>query len=289
MRLREIRKDAGLTGRALAQLIGAHFTKVSRIENGGQTPSDEYIRAWCTACSAQDQIPDLIASVRAIESMYLEWRRQTRAGLKQLMLTPIPLYDRTKLFRIYEHNAIPGLFQTAGYSAAILSYFVNFLDIPDDVDAAVEARMERQRVIYSGNRRFAVVLEEQAIRARVGGSDVMVGQLDRILAVMSLPRVSLGIIPLRRTRRAFATVGFWIYDDSLVGVEIPTAKIEITQPREIQLYVKMFDQLRQSAVYGPEARAIIAGAIADLAADDRTAERPTRMTKGCTANPPSGD
>ncbi|WP_424232339.1 helix-turn-helix domain-containing protein [Actinophytocola sp.] len=38
-RLREIRKGAGLTGRALAVGIGCHFTKVSRIENGGQAPT----------------------------------------------------------------------------------------------------------------------------------------------------------------------------------------------------------------------------------------------------------
>jgi hypothetical protein len=67
-----------------------------------------------------DQITDIIASARAIESMYVEWRRQTRAGMKRLMLKPVPLYERTRLFRIYEHSTIPGLFQTAAYSAAIL-------------------------------------------------------------------------------------------------------------------------------------------------------------------------
>ena len=72
VRLREIRKDAGLTGRALAAAIGCHFTKVSRIENGGQTPSEPYLRALCVACRAEDQVVDLIASMRAIESMYLE-------------------------------------------------------------------------------------------------------------------------------------------------------------------------------------------------------------------------
>jgi transcriptional regulator with XRE-family HTH domain len=41
LRLRVIRKDAGLTGRALATAIGCHFTKVSRIENGNQAPSEE--------------------------------------------------------------------------------------------------------------------------------------------------------------------------------------------------------------------------------------------------------
>ncbi len=80
------------------------------MENGGQTPSEENIKAWCRTCRAEDQVSDLITSARTIESMYVEWRRQTRAGMKRLMLSSVPRYERTKLFRIYEHNIIPGLF-----------------------------------------------------------------------------------------------------------------------------------------------------------------------------------
>jgi hypothetical protein len=196
--------------------------------------------------------------------MYVEWR-QTRAGMKRLMLSSVPRYERTKLFRIYEHNIIPGLFQTAAYSAAMLSYFIDFLDTPNDLDAAVEARMERQRIVYSGNRRFVVVLEEHAIRTRVGNLDTMSGQLDRLLGIVSLPRVSLGIIPAVATHKVFTSVGFWIYNDAMVRVETPTASLEITQPREIRLYATMFEQLQQPAVYGAEARALVTGAMADLA------------------------
>ncbi len=79
VRLREIRKEAGLTGRPLAVSICCHFTKISRIGDGSQAPSEENVKVWCQACNAVGQIPDLIATVRAIESMYVEWRRQTRA------------------------------------------------------------------------------------------------------------------------------------------------------------------------------------------------------------------
>ncbi|MGH3940041.1 MAG: helix-turn-helix domain-containing protein [Pseudonocardiaceae bacterium] len=264
VRLREIRKEANLTGRELAVDIGCHYTKISRIENGGQVPSAENIKAWCRTCRAEDQIPDLIATARTIESMYVEWRRQTRSGMRRLMLSSAPLYERTKLFRIYEHNIIPGLFQTAEYSATMLSYFIDFLGAPNDLDAAVEASMERQRIVYSGNRRFVVVLEEQAIRTRVGNLDTMSGQLDRILGMMSLPRISLGIITGTAPRKVFASVGFWIYDDVMVGVETPTASLEVTQPREVQLYATMFEQLQRSAVYGAEARALVTRAMADL-------------------------
>lgn len=244
--------------------VGCHFTKISRIENGGQAPSEDIIKAWCRACNTERQIPDLLATARAIESMYVEWRRHTRAGMKHLMLNPVPLYERTTLFRIYEHSAIPGLLQTAEYSAAILAYYIEFLDAPNDLDAALRARMERQKIIYSGNRRFFVLLEENALRARVGSLDTMAGQLDRLLATMSLPRVSLGVIPQAALRTTFTQVSFWIYDNGMVGVETPTAKLEITQPREIRLYTTMFDHLRQSAVYGGQARALITRAITDL-------------------------
>ncbi|MGH3971898.1 MAG: helix-turn-helix domain-containing protein [Pseudonocardiaceae bacterium] len=265
IRLREFRNGAGLTGRALAVAVRCHYTKISRIENGSQAPSEENIKAWCRACRAEDQIPDLIATARSIESMYVEWRRQTRAGMRRLMLSSVPLYERTKLFRIYEHNIVPGLFQTAEYSAAMLSYFIDFLGTPNDLDAAVEASMERQRIVYSGSRRFVVVLEERAIRARVGNLDTMAGQLDRLLGMMSLPRVSLGIIPEAASHKVFASVGFWIYDDVMVGVETPTAFLEVTQPREVRLYATMFEQLQQSAVYGAEARALVTRAMAELA------------------------
>lgn len=77
--------------------------------------------------------------------------------------------------------------------------------------------MERQRIVYSGNRRFVVVLEERAIRARVGNLYTMSGQLDRLLGMMSLPRVSLSIIPETAPRKVFTSVRFWIYDDVMVG------------------------------------------------------------------------
>jgi Domain of unknown function (DUF5753) len=50
--------------------------------------------------------------------------------------------------------------------------------------------MERQQILYIGTRRFAFVLEEQTLHTRVGDTEVMLGQLDRVLAVMFLPRTS---------------------------------------------------------------------------------------------------
>lgn len=263
-RLREIRADANLTGRALAATCEWHFTKISKLEHGAQAPSEQDIRAWCHACGAEDQVLDLIATVRAIESMYVEWQRHLRAGLKSVQTSSVPLYERTKLFRVYENTVIPGLFHTAEYAAVIFRFWNGFLDLPGDVDDAVAGRMERQRVLYTGARRFAFVLEEQTLRTRVGDTDVMLGQLDRVLAVMSLPRVSLGIIPASGQRHCLAQGSFWIFDEARVHVEGTSAGLDITQPREIGVYAKAFGLLQQSAVYGQAARGLIQQALAEL-------------------------
>ena len=258
VRLRELRREAGLTGRSLAAALGWHFTRVSKLEHGVQAPTGADIRDWCRVCRADDQVPDLLATLRTVESAYLEFRRQARAGMKRVLgAHTVALYDRTTLFRIYEHNVIPGLFQTADYSAAMLAFWIEFLETPNDLDAAVAARMERQRVLYRRDKRFVVVLEEQALRTWFGTAETQAGQLDRLLAVMSLPTVSLGIIPMMTERPAVASAGFWIFDNFLAALETPTASIEVTRPQEIELYARMFDRLLAAAVHGKAARALI--------------------------------
>jgi len=263
-RLREIRRDAGLSGRALAAATRQHFTRVSKIEHGVQPPTDKDIRDWCRACDAEEQVPDLIATARVVESAYLEFRRQARAGMKRVVgAHTLALYERTSQFRIYEHNVIPGLFQTAAYCAAMLSFWIGFLETPADLDAAVAARMERQKVIFEAGKRFAVVLE-QALRTWFGTAEVQAGQLGRLLEMMSVPTVSLGIVPLMTERTGVASAGFWVFDDSLVALETPTASIEVTRPQEVELYARMFEHLRGAAVFGAAARGLIIRALGEL-------------------------
>lgn len=265
LRLRELRKDAGLSGRDIAAATGWHFTRVSKMENGVQGLSDLDIRMWCAACGANDEVPDLIAQARTVESMYMEFRRQTRAGLKQLIQSLAAIHERTDRFLVYEHNVIPGIFQTAGYARVLLSFWIEFLDTRNDLDAAVEARMASQSVIYRSDKRFSVILEEAAVRTQFGSPETMAGQLDRLMSVMSLPNVSVGIVPLRSDRKVVGSTGFWIYDDKLVQLETPTASIDVTQPQEISLYLRMFERLRQPAIYGREARALIVSILDEIA------------------------
>ena len=263
-RLREIRIHAGLSASDLAERAGWPRSKVSKIEHARQAPSVGDIAAWCEHGGASEQVPDLVASLHAVEGMWIEWRRLQGTGLAKLQDSFVPLFERTRQLRVYEAGVVPGLFQTPEYARARMRRVIEFNGIPDDIEQAVQARMDRQRVVYSGDHTFAVVLEEAALYARIGDTDMMAGQLGRLITVSSLPRVSLGIIPRGVDRTMWASPGFWIYDDERVIVETPSAQLTITQPREVALYARTFAELSSMAVLGAAARRLVTEAISAL-------------------------
>jgi transcriptional regulator with XRE-family HTH domain len=263
-RLRDIRKDAGLTGREMAFRCDWHPAKSSRIENAKTPPSDADIRAWCRVCGAEDQTADLIAASRTADSMYIEWRRLHKAGIRGYQESSIPLYERTRQFRVYCSNVVPGLLQTPEYATALLSAISEFQGTPNDAAEAAAARLARSHVIREGDHRFALLVEEAILRYRIGSPEVMAGQLGYLLSVMSLPSVSFGVIPFTATRRMWTLETFMIFDDSRVEVETLSAAVTITSPGEIGVYVKAFGELADQAVYGAPARTLVTAAIEGL-------------------------
>ncbi|MFG2794004.1 Scr1 family TA system antitoxin-like transcriptional regulator [Streptomyces sp. NPDC048419] len=262
-RLRDLRKSAGLTVTELASRCNWHHAKTSRIENARTAPTATDIRLWCRACELPGQAEDLITQSLHAESMYTEWRTQVRAGLKALQDSEPRLFKDTELFRIYSSTLVPGLLQTEGYAAGILSISARFRDLPiDDSAEAAHARVARSRIIHEPGHRFVFVVEEDALRHQICGTEEMAAQLGFLLTAGALPQVSLGIIPMNAAARAqWPRETFHVYDDTLVSVELISARVKITQPSEITLYLRAFEQLRAHAVYGAQARALIVKAI----------------------------
>lgn len=259
-RLREIRRRSGISGRELARLSGWHETKVSKIEYGRVKPSDADIRAYCAHTGAGDQLEDLLATVHHIDAAYMEYRRQHASGLKRGQQKSVRLAERSKLMRIYQPVVIPGILQTAEYAEAILRHSVDFYRLPDDIDEAVSKRMERQQYLYRGERRFHILIAEQALYTSVGTDAVMIGQLDRLMAVIGLSRVRLGIIPAQAAP-PMQTTNFVMFDSRMVTVEGITAELTITQPREVAIYGRAFDTLAGQSVTVDAARSLIRKAL----------------------------
>ncbi|MGW5864882.1 helix-turn-helix domain-containing protein [Streptomyces sp. NPDC055239] len=264
-RLREVRKDAGISGRELAVRCGWSESKSSRIENARTPPSDADIRAWCRACAAEDQAPDLVAANRQSAEAHVEWRRLQQTGLRRLQESTGDLYRQTKTFRIYVSDVIPGFLQTPGYATALLSSIADFRGTPDDVSDAVAARMRRNEVLSLGGRRFSFVLEESVLRYQLCAAETMAAQLGHLLGVMDRQNVAVGIVPLSGQRTVWPMPTFTIFDESRVHADTLDAASTLTQPSQVELYARAFERLSQQAARGAAARSLLVDAVASLA------------------------
>jgi transcriptional regulator with XRE-family HTH domain len=266
IRLRELRRDAQLSGKQLAERNGWHPSKVSKIEGGKQTPAEADLRAWARSCGKPEIAPELITSLRTLESHYVEHRRLFSTGMSAQQRAFSELEDETTLVRNFENVFVPGLLQTPEYARYRLAEGVEYDGAPDDLDEAVGARMQRQQILYRTGRRFHFVITEAVLRYRLCPGEVMLGQLDRLVTLSTMPTIRFGVIPFEAKLALAPVHGFWLMDERVVIVENFTASQNLTQVSEVSSYVRIFDQLASAARYDSEARSVTTRALADLSA-----------------------
>jgi transcriptional regulator with XRE-family HTH domain len=254
VRLRDLRLDAGLSGAALAERCGWGRSKVSKIEHSTQSPTEADVRAWAVACNAEDQVSNLIAARREVQQMWMEWRRDHRAGMKHIQIRNMPLYERTKLLRVYEAVNFPGYLQTFRYAVAQGTIHAHQFELPvEEVEQAARNRLERQQFLGTGTNAFVFVMEAAALYTNVGGVEVMSEQFDRLLEVAAMPYVSVGIIPLAQPRTLFPGEGFYLFDDQLIVQEFWSGSLRSSRPEDISYFLGTFEALKAQAVFGTAA------------------------------------
>ncbi|MBO2448422.1 helix-turn-helix domain-containing protein [Actinomadura barringtoniae] len=268
-RLRELRKRSGLTGATLAERLGWPHSKISKLENGRQTPSDSDVRGWCRECGTEGvrELEGLLASLHTLDARYAEWRRLLRGGARGHQDDIAAVNARTRVFLAFEPSLVPGLLQVGSYARAIFAEAIANLGVPNDIDDAVAARMSRQHILYDQSKRFHIIVTEAALRYRLCPPEVMLAQLDRLISATALTNVRLGVIGFRAIYTRVPVHGFWILDDRLVQVETLSAELNLAQPQEIEAYTAAFRRFAAIASYGAQARAILTGLMDELRAE----------------------
>ncbi|MEU8132031.1 helix-turn-helix domain-containing protein [Streptodolium elevatio] len=263
-RLRELRTDAGLTGREVARRLDWPPSKVSKLETGRQTPSTGDLEAWARIVERPDAAHELCALLRSFETRYRTWKRQLATGHRARQEAGVIEMQRTRTLRGFESGIIPGIFQTADYARNVLTRYAELRGTPRDIEPAVNARMKRQEALYAPGRRIHALLWEGALRVLVCPPDVLAGQLDRLSGVLGLSNVSLGVIPFEAPLGVAPGDGFWIYDHRLVISETWHAEMWLDDHDSITLFTTIWDSLSSAAVHGQKAQRLIARAHAAL-------------------------
>ncbi|MBK6017760.1 DNA-binding protein [Streptomyces sp. MBT53] len=170
----------------------------------------------------------------------------------------------SRTLRAWEPDVIPGLFQTPDYARCIFEGLAELMNTPRDTDDAVRARMQRQEWLYLPGKELHELISEGTLRARIASPEVMAAQLDQMLAVLDLDTVHLGVVPFDAALRLPIGNDFTIVDERLVVIEDWYTEHWLDDADAVALHRRVWDAHAASAVYGAEARRIIARVCRDL-------------------------
>lgn len=165
--------------------------------------------------------------------------------------------DQARVIHAWEEAVVPGMLQTADYARAIFLRYADLQGTVRDTDDAVRSRMERQKWLYQGGRRFHALVWEAALHALVCPPSVLVAQLDRLAGQIGMDTVELGVIPLGASLKVPTANGFWILDEQLVIAEDWHAELWLDDADSVATYLRVWNTLSESAVYGADAQNVI--------------------------------
>lgn len=215
LRLRQLRTDLGWTVDDVADKLMCSAAKVSRLETGARRPMLRDVRDLC----------ELYQVDEATAAEFMKLTRQAReqgwwARYDDLNLYPyIGLEQDAQSITAYSLYWLPGLVQSEDYARAIIRAISP--KIADEVlEQRVQARMERQQVLYRGNPpRYRVLLDELVLRRQVGSAAIMAAQIDKILKMIEDGRVTLQIVPFGAGAYPAADIMFLLleFDERLLS------------------------------------------------------------------------
>ena len=265
-RLKAIRAGVAPSGSEFARIIGWGQPRLSKLETGKQLPTESDIQAWVAAAGACESVAaELLGLLAAARIEYVTHRDESRieGGLTKVSDAQAVLEARATHIAEWQPAMVPGLVQTAAYARELFEGRPTLTDPGDvDPDAMVTARVRRQDVLYQPGRRIELIVGEAALCSTPGTIGTLLGQLDRLVSVIDLPTVELGIVPFP-LMPVMPLSSFYMHDD-VVYIETLTAEQQLAEPDEVAVYVKAFGMLREAAVTGPNAVALIQRVAAEL-------------------------
>ncbi|MEV6485043.1 DUF5753 domain-containing protein [Streptomyces sp. NPDC051576] len=191
----------------------------------------------------------------------IPWQQRLSSGTEDIQDEVIRWYQQTPYGKGYVPNMIWGTLQTEAYATVILRRVVDFLGVPDDVQAGVAKRMERQQVLYDGEHRYDVILGEQGLYTNVGGPEVMCEQMERLLRDIDLPSLTLGVLATTAEVSVVPMPGFNMRGSDSVHYELVSSGVDFTDSAELALHERAFTALSNAASYGEDAKGLITKAL----------------------------
>jgi len=249
--LRKVRRDANLTGVAMATELGPGWAqpRVSKIESGRQLPTEDDLIAWARVTGAEHG--ELLALYRRALHEYETFRHAytTQGDAAGHQAGYAFAEHAARLLFFYQPFIVHALLQTPEYARAIL-------DLPggpadhgasrDEIDRMIAERMRRASILWEPGRTVTVLAGEAALRNHIGSPDIMRRQIEHINNLAAtLTHARVGVIPFDRC--PILPLHGWEQRDSIISIETTAGDLEIADPSEVEQYERWSQLLIDAA------------------------------------------
>lgn len=250
-RLRELRGLYDLTVEDVAEKLLCSATKVSRLETGARRPSLRDVRDLCVLYGVDEASSIELMSLARGAREQGWWTQYEDLNLDPL----IGLEQDAIAITCYSMYYMPALLQTEDYARAIIKAIAPKIDTAIH-QQRVEVRMRRQQLLDSANPpRYRILLDEAALRRRVGGPVVMAAQFDKVLDAARQGKAAVQVIPFEVGEYAAVDAYFVLLDfdeesnlSPVVFIEGLTGNQYIERKADIARYREAIESLRDSAL-----------------------------------------
>jgi transcriptional regulator with XRE-family HTH domain len=260
--LRGLRTESGRTIEEVAARLECSAAKISRIENGlvGVRIQDarELLDLYQVHGERREELLELVRQARG-RGWWLPYADVVSEGYDRVL----GFEDEATVIQLLETRLIPGLLQTERYATALFA-------APHDVSADVQERrirlrMERQKILEREQPPLLdVLLDEAALRRRIGTAEVMAEQCGHLTGLARRPNVSLRVLPLDGETHQAAGFAFTVFgfadpgDPKVVYEELYKGTVWQESAELVGRYTAAFDQARGCALGEAQSLAFLA-------------------------------
>ena len=249
-RLRELRKQSGLTVEEVAHHLLCSIPKVSRIETGTRSPTLRDVRDLCLLYKVSEAEQERLMTVARESKQQGWWNKFDDLDIESL----IGLEIEAKRISSHQSAIVPWAFQTEEYARAIIKGVLP--GIEDRIlNERVTARMTRQELLRAPNPpQLWSLIDESAFHRAIGSKRVMSQQLAKVLDVAATPNVTMQVVPFEAGAHPGLNDTFTLLEfdrtvlTPVVFVENLAGNLYLEREAEIERYREALEHLRASAL-----------------------------------------
>jgi len=236
--LQAARAKAGLSRDDLAAQINYSPSLVGMVESMRRVPSLDFAQRCDESLGTAGTFTRLHAHLRM--APFPSWFR------------PFVQHEaEATALRWFEQSLVPGLLQTAEYAHAVLSTRIGAAQ--DEIEQLVASRLERQAILDRDDPPLLwVVIDEGVVRRPVGGTEVMLHQVEHLVEMAERPNVVVQVISREVGAHEGLTGSFVIADfaaaPSIVYLETALTGLVVERPEDVGAVILRYDTLRTEAL-----------------------------------------